>query len=267
MALRAVDTVVPDAPRFTRSSQFPAADTELADSLAVLAHELKSPLSTLLTTLDLLDEFESLPPEDTRTLLGRVHRSAQWLRSLVDDVSTCSAIELGVLRLDLQPVSLSDCVASAIELVRPRLDRRSQEVRVTCERDLPLVSCDRTRIGQVLVNLLENASAYSDWGDTIQVVIRRSDGEVRVEVSDHGPGIPTDELPSIFERYVRGERGHERRTQGQGLGLYLVRSLVEMHGGHVGVRSRIGQGSTFWFTLPVASPRTHNMRILEKQSS
>lgn len=142
------------------------------------------------------------------------------------------------------------CIERAVSIIQPLLDRRGQIVNVCCPTEHTMVSVDTIRIGQVLVNLLANASAYGGWGEPISVTVSASSDTVQVMVSDSGPGMSDDEQRRVFNRGVRGVRGLESSATGQGLGLSIVRSLVEMHGGEVGVSSVLGKGSSFWFTLP-----------------
>jgi signal transduction histidine kinase len=221
-----------------------------ADTLAGLAHELRTPLASLRVTLELLNHLTTLPPEDALGLVRRAQHSVGWLEGLVDNLSTWAAIDAGRVRLDCTISPVLDWVNAAVELVRPFLEARGQQVRVTCARRRPVAYGDSRLLGRVMTNLLTNASAYSVRGDVIDVDISMVDGAVRIQVTDHGPGIPLAEQESIFDRFVRGRAGVGRR-EGMGLGLHIVKRLAELHGGAVGVRSTPGQGASFWVRLPM----------------
>ncbi len=222
-------------------------------AIAHLAHELRTPLSTLHTTLELLEDFSSMDAEEVQHLLGTLRRSVTWMTGLVDNLSTSEALEDGRLRLKQTFAPVLDCIESAVALVQPLLARRDQHVRVVCADPAPLVFVDTLRIGQVIVNLLNNASTYGAWGEDIEVTVSVAHGEVQVTVTDSGPGIPEEEQQGVFGRGVRGARGSECRAGGQGLGLHIVKAIVELHGGSVGVSSVVGQGASFWFRLPSQS--------------
>ncbi len=219
--------------------------------LATVAHELRNPLASLRLSLDMLvNDFDELAPISAVRLIQRARRSAVWLQSLTENLTSTAAVETGNLQVDQRSVDLSECVEDAVLLVRGLLEQRGQTVRCTSSTDTTLVWGDRARIIQVLANLLTNASRYSIDGDEIELHVSATEHHIRVGVTDHGPGISPQDQQRIFGAWVRGESS----TQGGlGLGLSIVQSIVQRLGGRVGVESQPGQGATFWFTVPLAS--------------
>jgi signal transduction histidine kinase len=221
--------------------------------LAALGHELKAPLATLRATLEVMADVEEADTEARRNLLPKLERSLGWLERLVGNLTTTSLMESGHLMLRRTRVTMDECVDAAVSLIVPLVERKEQSTEVRCARRSLMVDADPTWLVQVLVNLLGNASAYSPPGARIDVSINALAGAVEVKVHDQGPGIPRCERGRIFRPYVRGRFGRESQA-GLGLGLHIVRTLVELHGGTVGVNSQPGQGATFWFRLPLAEP-------------
>ncbi len=243
----------PQGKSFQRRTRHATSRFESTEAIATVAHDLRTPLSALHTTLDLLEDFSTLSQDEIIDLLFRLKRGVAWMNGLVDNLATWSAVEEGRLTLRRRTVTVLECVDAAVEMVRPILDRRGQQLQVTCPVQPLVIYVDPLRLGQVLVNLITNASTYSHHGDVIDVTVSVVKGEIRVVVTDNGPGMSSGEQQQVFGRARRGERGAERRPEGQGLGLHIVRTLVELHDGEVGVHSTPGQGSSFWFTLPYPS--------------
>lgn len=232
-----------------REGPSPAEKADPADMLMTLGHELRTPLASLHATLEMLDDLSSMSPEDAGLLLRRMQRGLTWMEGLVENLAASGEVDLQSFTLQKRPLPVRDVIEMALGVVQPILDRRQQQVRLSCTSPSPLILGDQRRLGQVLVNLLTNASKYSEWGDVVNIEVVREGDSVEVRVTDHGPGIPAREQRQIFDRFVRGS-GAAGQAGGLGLGLHIVRSLVESHGGSVGVRSVVRQGSTFWIRLP-----------------
>ncbi len=218
--------------------------------LANISHEFRTPLSTLSASLELLmEQADDLTADDIRELLRPTHLSLLSLQTLIDNLLESSRIEAGMFALRRQAVALDDVIAEALTIARPLLERRGQAVAVTEPAEPVTVAVDRGRMTQVLVNLLSNASKYSPIGKPIDLWVERREGVLRVAVADRGPGIPPEDRVNVFRRFVRlDEVGQEQ--QGMGLGLYLVKKVVEAHDGRVGVDDRPGGGAVFWLELP-----------------
>lgn len=225
-------------------------DGTISDSIAAFAHEVKTPLATIHATLELLSDDMPLDTSDLQQLIGRLQRGVTWITELVENLSDWSEASDDVMTIEVEPANIRDWIERAIALVQPIADRREQSILFACPRPAPVVCGDRFRLGQVMVNLLTNACRYGASGDTIAVSVIADHELVSIRVSDHGMGILPDERDRIFERLVRGTQTGEHHVHGQGLGLHIVRDIVERHGGTIGVESTVGQGSTFTVQLP-----------------
>jgi signal transduction histidine kinase len=218
---------------------------------ADIAHELRTPLSVIRANLEaILDGV--FPP--TKENVTSIHKEAVLLSRLVDDLQELALAEAGQLRIEPEITDVSSLIERVLTGVAARAKSEGVAVVKDLAPELPPVSVDSQRIGQVLSNLVDNALRYSSEGDTITVRARETADAVRVDVVDQGPGLSPEELALVFERFYRGDRARSRATGGVGLGLAIVRQLVEAHGGKVWAESTEGQGATFSFTLPVQGP-------------
>ena len=226
---------------------------EARDALMLAAsHELKTPLTTLKGLSELLLDFD-LSEAQRRELLQDLHGQADRMERLIGDILAVSRIDSGRISVDFSRVDVGSVVEHVCEEVRPMLKGRTLKCRA---EDLPPVMGEARKLHQILVNLLTNAIKYSEPGTQITLSARIDQSEVRFEVSDQGVGIRKEHMPRLFEKFYRADDPFVRRTSGTGLGLYIVRSLVTMLGGHVQVRSRHGKGTVFTVTLPRAEPTT-----------
>ncbi|HZI04888.1 MAG TPA: ATP-binding protein, partial [Archangium sp.] len=225
------------------------------DFLATVSHELRTPLTAMIGWVKML-RTGRLPPEKHAKALETVDRNAQAQAQLVEDLLDVSRIISGKLRMETQPVHLVEVVQAAMESVRPAADAKAIQFQAELEPGEDVVLGDAGRLQQVVWNLLSNAVKFSPGGSRVWVRLRRLEASVEVTVRDEGPGVPADFLPHIFERFRQLEGGTTRRHGGLGLGLAIVRHLVEMHGGTVHAASGgPGQGATFTVHLPPAMPR------------
>lgn len=217
--------------------------------LSTITHELRAPLASLQVTVELLDEFDSLTPNEVRRLVAGLQHNVSWMTGLVDNLTSYSLLEPGWVDRQHQPIAMLDVIELALGVVQPLLNRKHQQVHLICATPAPLVAGDVQRLGQVLVNLLANAGTYGPEGDVIDLSVAL-DEQVTVAVADHGPGIPPADQARIFAPFTRGSRHMRANGRGLGLGLFIVKAIVEAHCGRVGVDSTPGQGSSFWFRLP-----------------
>jgi PAS domain S-box-containing protein len=219
--------------------------------LAMLGHELRNPLSPIVTALHLM----KLQGADEKTERARtvIERQVNHLIRLVDDLLDVSRIARGKVELKSELVDMFDVVGKAIEMASPMLEQRAHALRVDVPRNTLCVDGDPTRLSQVVSNLLTNAAKYTPPGGQISVCAEPLDGEVVLRVQDSGIGIPPDVLPNIFDLFVQERQAIDRSQGGLGLGLTIVRSLVERHGGSVSALSEgTGRGSEFIVRLPKA---------------
>jgi PAS domain S-box-containing protein len=221
------------------------ADREKDDFLALLAHELRNPLAPIRTAVQLLT-MRPQPAAEGQRLYAVIDRQVQHLVRMVDDLLDVSRVLRGKVQLRREPVPIADAIAIAVETSRPLIDLQRQHLVLELPDHSVSVDGDQVRLAQVIANLLNNASKYSDTGGTIRVAVSRSGADVVIEVSDEGAGISPEMLPRIFEPFVQADRSLERSRGGLGIGLTLVKKIVEMHHGHVSVTSRgLGLGTTF----------------------
>jgi signal transduction histidine kinase len=240
----------------------------MKDEFVVTAsHELRSPLTSVQGFAELLAlERERLSPKQRETveiILANTHH----LSRLLDDLLDLARSDAGRLTITRKPSSVEGLVEDAVSLMRERFAARRQRLEVEVEPGLPSVNVDPGRIKQVLVNLLDNAHDYCPDGSEVKVSASLVGREVELAVSDDGPGIPEEQLDHIFERFTRGDAGLTQRIGGTGLGLAIAKSLVELHGGAVGVTSSPGRGSTFRVVLPATgepSERPGGKKVLER---
>jgi PAS domain S-box-containing protein len=220
--------------------------------LANISHEFRTPLSALNASVELLiDEIEDFSAAERWELLNSIHRSVKGLQTLIDNLLESSKIEAGRFSIRRRPGDLNDIIADATQTINPLLERRQQTLSITEPVGLQDVHVDPTRMTQVLVNLLSNASKYSPVGEPIDLIVDRADDHLlHISVADRGPGISPADQASLFCRFVRLD-AQDGTQYGVGLGLSVVKAIVEEHGGEVGVDARKGGGSVFWFTLPL----------------
>lgn len=242
-----LDAVVREGRRAREEAE--AANRAKDEFLAVLGHELRNPLSPIVTSLALM---ERRGPELFVRERSVIQRQVDHMLRLVDDLLDVARIARGKVELKRRPMQLAEAVSRAIELASPLLEQRSHRLVVTVPQDgLPILA-DEHRIVQAITNLLTNAARYSEPGRTVAILARRMGDRALLEVMDEGIGIPEPLLPRIFDQFVQGERRLERAQGGLGLGLALVKSFVELHGGSVQARSSgPDQGSTFSIELPL----------------
>jgi PAS domain S-box-containing protein len=228
-----------------------AANRMKDEFLAVLSHELRTPLNAIVGYSRLL-RGNMLSGEKAARGLETLERNATWLTQIVEDVLDVSRIVSGKIRLDVQPVELPLIVDNAVATVQPAADAKGVRIQTMVDPRVGPVSGDPGRLQQVLWNLLSNAVKFTPKKGRVQVRLERVNSHVEIIVSDSGVGIRPDFLPYVFERFRQAEAGTTRKTGGLGLGLAIVRHIVEMHGGTVEASSAgEGQGSTFRVCLPL----------------
>ncbi len=225
----------------------------LGHFLANVAHEFRTPLSALAASVELLlDQAPDLSAAELEELLNSLHLGVLGLQTLIDNLLESASIEAGHFRVNPRPSNLGEIIAAAIRTMQPLLDRHDQRLVVELPVAIPVVRADPRRTAQVLVNLLSNASKYGPDEAEIKVAAAVRGEWIRVTVADSGPGVPSEYHKDLFRRFVQLALGSDKAQVGAGLGLSVVKAVVEAHGGAVGVDDHAGGGSVFWFTLPRA---------------
>ncbi|HET9472416.1 MAG TPA: ATP-binding protein, partial [Steroidobacteraceae bacterium] len=229
-------------------------DRRKDDFLAILGHELRNPLAPIRNVAHILSR-SSVDAETVRRSGELLERQANHLTHLVDDLLDVGRITRGRVALDRGPLLLSSVVDTAIETTRSSLEAKRQAVTVWCAEPSLSVDADSVRLCQVVANLLNNASKYSPEGARIEVRLEAAAGEAVLTVRDQGAGIDPQLLPRIFDQFLQGDRSLDRTDGGLGIGLTVVKHLVEMHGGRVEAKSAgLGRGSEFRVHLPRVEP-------------
>ncbi len=223
--------------------------------LANMSHEFRTPLAGLKASIELLlEHVHHLSPAEINKLLNSIHLSATSLQNLIDNLLESSKIEANQFTLRRRPIRFNDLLADGFRVIYPLLNRRMQTLTLAQPLQMPQLNVDPVRMVQVMVNLLSNASKYSPPDSIIDIVIEAKSDLLWLSVSDRGIGVPTEQSDSVFHRFVRLKDSSKdlkpKEDYGSGLGLSVVKAIVEGHGGSVGVKSRDGGGSVFWFTLP-----------------
>ena len=229
------------------------AETQRRTMTADIAHELRTPLSNVRGYLEAIKNGIVAPEPP---IIDTLHDQTLHLSRLVEDLRLAAIVDAGALRLECAPLRVDELAEETVAAFRPRAQTRAVDLNIEARPDLPDVMADRTRLRQVAGNLLENALMHTPEGGSVTVSVAPGDeGWVRLDVADTGPGIPADQLPFIFEQFYRVDRSRSRRTGGAGLGLTIVKRLVEAHGGRVGAESEPGKGTRISVLLPVGGPK------------
>ncbi len=225
-------------------------ETVRRDFIGNLSHELRTPLASLTALTETLLGGALDNPPAARRFIDRIQVEVDALNQLVTELLELSRIEAGRLFLDLQPVSPSDLLDSALKRMRVHAERAGLSLRVERADDLPKVRMDAQRVEQVLVNLIHNAVKFTKPGGEVILFAESGIGEVRFAVRDTGIGIPEEDVPRIFERFYRVDKS--RTGSGTGLGLSIAKHIVEAHGGRIWAESVEGRGSAFFFSIPIS---------------
>jgi PAS domain S-box-containing protein len=236
-------------------TKFREAEEAKSTFISVISHELKTPVSVIKGYASTLNREDANWDQATLARgLSVIDEETDKLSELIDNLLDVSRLQIGTFKLDFGRVDLAEMAQTYAE--KFRLQTTEHTIVVDFPADFPVVEGDKRRIGQVLSNLLSNAIKYSPDGGTITLSGQAVPGGVRVSVSDEGIGLPLAQQEYIFDRFYRADNALTRETQGAGLGLYIARSIVEAHGGHIWVESDPGGGTTFHFELPLSQKQT-----------
>lgn len=218
-----------------------------------ITHDLKTPLTAILGFSELLEDEVAGPlAPDYRGYVQQIERATRRLEGMVNDLLEFARMDAGTFQLRLERADLSGVSGEVVESLRPLAEEAGIRLVLEAQAEPVSLVLDAARIQRVLTNLIGNALKFTPAGGTIRVAVRREANGARVEVADTGAGIAPEDLPRLFERFSQLEAGKQKG--GTGLGLSICKALVEAHGGQIGVASEPGEGSCFWFTLPLKGP-------------
>jgi len=234
-----------------KSRQLEIESRHKSQFLANMSHELRTPLNAILGYTELiLDNIYGEAPERMRQVIERVQTNGRHLLGLINDVLDLTKIEAGQLTLSLADYSLKELVDGVIIALEPLAVEKRLAFKAEVPADLPTGHGDERRISQVLLNLVGNAIKFTDEGE-VAITASAANGSFTIAVCDSGPGISPSDQARIFEEFQQADSSSTRRKGGTGLGLSIAKRIVEMHKGQIWVKSALGKGSTFFFSLPV----------------
>jgi signal transduction histidine kinase len=234
-----------------KSRQVEEASKHKSQFLANMSHELRTPLNAILGYTELvLDGIYGDAPEKMRNVLERIQTNGKHLLGLINDVLDLSKIEAGQLVLTLNDYSIKDMMQSVYVAVEPLAGNKKLGFKLEVPSNLPAAHGDERRLSQVLLNLVGNAIKFTDNGE-VAMKAAAANGSYTIAVTDTGPGIAEADQAKIFEEFQQSESTHTKAKGGTGLGLAIAKRIVEMHGGRLWVESKLGNGSTFFFTVPL----------------
>lgn len=224
--------------------------------VSVAAHELRTPLTSINGYVEvILDEDLGPVPETQRDYLKIVQNSTSRLISITSNLLDITRIEAERIELSLQPADLLEVLESVFQEAKPLVNTKNQQLTLNVSIDSTVILCDKVRVAQILNNLISNANKYTADGGSIVVELlpANDEGFLLISVADNGVGIHMEDQDKLYTPFYRTEQASQMAVSGVGLGLYIIRSLVEFHGGRVWVDSKPNRGSTFYVTLPLAS--------------
>ena len=224
-------------------------ETVRRDFISNISHELRTPLASLKALTETLQNGALADPEAGPRFLGRISTEVDALTQMAQELLDLSRIESGQVELILAPLAPKSLITSAADRMKMQAERAGLKLSIKCEDDLPNIHADKSRLEQVLVNLIHNAVKFTKPGGEVNLEAESSEGGIRFAVRDTGVGIPAESLSRIFERFYRVDRS--RTGSGTGLGLSISKHIIEAHGGRIWAESDEGRGSTFFFEIPV----------------
>lgn len=222
----------------------------MAQFVSNVSHELKTPLTSIKGFIETLIEEEFKDKESSLKFLKIVRDETNRLTQLINDLLDLSMIEAKQVELRFEPVNIPELIENVIVSLSPIAKKKEIAIKKTFPPNTPLITGDPNRLRQVMTNLIDNAIKYSPPKSPINIKISHNEFDLRVAIEDKGVGIPPKELERIFERFYRVEKDR-LYSGGRGLGLAIAQHIIEAHGGTISVKSRIGKGSSFTFTLPI----------------
>lgn len=218
--------------------------------ISIMSHEFRTPLTSIYTGLNLLISKKDLSKEDQQDLIANAYRNSIRLKNLINDTMDFEKLQLGKLKFDYQKIDLKEVILESIKSSDSLAHKFN--VKIVSE-SLPSAQVlgDYYRLIQVMINLLSNAIKFSPVEGTVRVSLVKEGGNARVSVTDSGPGIPKEFESKLFQSFSQADSSNKRAAEGTGLGLYISKSIIEAHGGHIAYKTKIGEGTTFFFDIPI----------------
>jgi signal transduction histidine kinase len=234
-------------------THFKELDRIKSDFVATVSHDLKAPITVIYGYVELLED--TLPHLNELALrsLEEIRESATRMKNLITTLLDLAQIEVGLDQAN-QPCRISEIISDVLKSHRLQAEEKGITLKATVAENLPTVLGHPVRLGQAVTNLVGNALKYTPPGGQVRITADRSDQKIVVQVSDSGPGIPPAKQAGLFGKFYKVGATETRDQEGHGLGLAIVKSVAEAYGGRVWVESAIGQGSTFFFSLPIPEP-------------
>ncbi len=243
-----------------RTAELEAANARLreldrlkSDFLSTVSHEIRTPLTSIRSFSEILLRYEVDKPEQRRKFIGIIREEAERLSRMINELLDLSKIEAGRVEFNLEPLGVEQAIRKALDVARPLLAEKGVLGQTDVEHGLPLVQADPDRLQQVLANLLSNASKFAPPESEVRITARRRGSYAVMSVSDRGQGIPPDRLTEVFERYRQVRDPLKAHALGTGLGLSISKEIIQRMGGQIWVESEPGEGTTFFFTVPLAA--------------
>ncbi len=240
------------------------------DFVSMASHELRTPLTSIIGYLNvLIDEGKDKFDPEQKDFLNKILTGAQQLSNLVSNLLNVSKVERGAISINIQSLDWNKVLTQAVDENKVQASQKNITLElVDINSSLPKVQADNIRIMEVLNNLISNAVNYTQQGGSIKVSAKLQGQEVITAIQDTGKGIPPEAISHLFTKFYRVSNAQDvsSNSKGTGLGLYLSKSIIELHHGKIWVQSQVGKGSTFYFTLPVSAIQLSAKDILSKQS-
>jgi len=221
------------------------------DFVANVSHELRTPISSIKGYAETLLEGALEDKDNAKEFISIIYQDSNRLASLINDLLDLSKIESGKMKMNFMPLDPISLIKRAVTVIENQAKAKTIALKLDLPPNLPKIKADETRFSQVMINLLDNAIKYSSEGGTATISAKVVDNALQFDISDTGIGISENDLPRIFERFYRVDKARSRELGGTGLGLSIVKHIVSSHGGQVWVKSELGYGSTFSFTIPL----------------
>lgn len=222
------------------------------DFVANVSHELRTPISSIKGYAETLLEGALEDKKNAKEFVSIIHQDSDRLAKLIEDLLDLSKVESGKHRMAFTAVDIRSIIKRAVSILEGAAKAKKQSIKINTGQELPMALGDEAQLSQVFINLIDNAVKYTPEGGRIEISARSQDGSLHIDVTDTGIGIPDEDIPRIFERFYRVDKARSRELGGTGLGLSIVKHIVQAHCGAVQVKSELGRGSTFSFTIPAA---------------